>query len=178
MGKIIIATKFYIRESRILRANPSNSSEKTLKIPMNSSPWPIVRLFPRRVIIFKPLCIMNVPTAKLSCPSSHLPIKNIGKCPRGDSSLMVEHSAWWTSYAESPETAPGQEALRASQASWKWMLTEHTVSASSPQHLPQPWASPKKAGMLLGWKTGNKASKKQSKKSTSFWGCSFILLGC
>lgn len=164
MGKIIIATKFYIRESRILRANPSNSSEKTLKIPMNSSPWPIVRLFPRRVIIFKPLCIMNVPTAKLSCPSSHLPIKNIGKCPRGDSSLMVEHSAWWTiicwepwnsSWAGGTQSKSGQLEMDAHRAHCSCQLTSAPPSALGKSQ------KGRNAAGLKNWKQSFKEAKQE-----------------
>lgn len=160
MGKIIIATKIYIRSSGILKANPSNSTEKTLKSPMNSGPWPTVRLFPRRIIIFKPLCIMSVPTAKLSSLSSHLPIKNTGKCPKGDFSLMVEHSAWWTSCAESSwagstQRKPGQLEMGVHRAHCACQLTSAPPSALGKSQ------KVRNATGLQNWKQNFKEAKQE-----------------
>lgn len=110
-------------------------------------------------------------TAKVSSPSPHLPIKKVlASAPKEmlfcwRNTQLGEHHVL---------RAPGQEALR---ASWKWMCRAQCACqlTSAP---PSALGKAKKAGMQLGCKSGNKASKEQSKKLISFWECSFILLSC
>lgn len=120
-GKTIIVTKIYTkREGAILRASPPNSSEKTLKKPMNSSLCLIVGLSPRRVIIFRPIRIMNVPTAKPSSPTLSFANKKYWQVPQrgfisaGETSSLVNIMCWsswepWnTSRAGSTLSTSGQ----------------------------------------------------------------------
>lgn len=130
MGQIITVTKIYIkREGGILRASPPKQLWKDLKNPMNSSPCPTVGLSPRKVIIFKPIHIMNVPTAKPYFPKLSFANKKYWQVPQrrfisaGATSSLVNSICWcswepWnTSWAGSTLSKSGQMEIEVQEQS-------------------------------------------------------------